>query len=84
MVGHGGKPAMPHYSFKISHGSEPHTNCASECPNDNAAKNEAAGVFADMARDVAYQIQHIPDWQIEVANHAGKTIFKIQINAESK
>jgi hypothetical protein len=74
---------MPHYSFNISQGDQPRTSSVSDCPDDNAAKKEAAGMFADMARDVSDQLQSRPDWQIEVVDDAGKSIFKIKLTAES-
>lgn len=74
---------MPHYSFRISQGGQPQTNSTSDCPDDDAAKKEAAGMFADMARDISSQLQSMPDWQIEVSDEAGKSIFKIKLTAES-
>jgi len=74
---------MPHYSFRISQGDQPHPSIASECLNDDAAKGEASGTFADLARDISIRLQSAPDWQIEVADHAGKPIFRIKISAES-
>jgi hypothetical protein len=46
-------------------------------------KKEAAGMFADMARDISSQLPSIPDWQMEVVDDAGKLIFKIKLTAES-
>jgi hypothetical protein len=74
---------MPHYSFRISQGGQAQTNSVSDCFDDDAAKKEAAGMFADMARDISSQLQSIPDWQIEVSDGAGKSIFKIKLTAES-
>jgi hypothetical protein len=74
---------MPHYSFRISQGGKPHPNIASEYPNDDAAKGEASGTFADMARGISECLQSTPDWQIEVTDDTGKSIFRIKISAES-
>jgi hypothetical protein len=74
---------MPHYSFRTSRGDQPQTNIASTCPDDDAAKKEAAGMFADMARDISSQLQSIPDWQIEFSDDAGKSFFRIKLTAES-
>ena len=73
---------MPHYSFRITQGDQLHTNSSSECPDDDAAKKEAAGMFADMARDLSERLQSTPDGQIEVMDDAGKSIFRIMISAE--
>jgi hypothetical protein len=74
---------MPHYSFRISRGGQCQTNTASDCLDDDAAKKEAAGMFADMARDISSQLQSIQDWQIEVSDDAGKSFFRIKLTAES-
>jgi hypothetical protein len=74
---------MPHYSFRTSQGDQPRTNTASNCPDDDAAKKEACGMFADLARDISDQLQSNPDWQIEVVDDVGKSIFRIKLTAES-
>jgi hypothetical protein len=74
---------MPSYFFKIGplRGDDlPVTT--SRCPNDQAAKNEAAGMFADMARDIADDLQSAPDWQIVVSNEGGKSIYTIKVSAQ--
>jgi hypothetical protein len=81
MAGHEGKPAMPHYSFTITYGGQSQPSSTSDCLNDDAAKKEAAGMFADMARDISKEMQSIHDWQMDVTDAAGKTIFKIRITA---
>jgi hypothetical protein len=40
-------------------------------------------MFADMAREISDQLQSNPDWQIEVVDDAGKSIFRIKLTAES-
>jgi hypothetical protein len=74
---------MPNYSFRINRSDQPQTNSTADCRNDDAAKKEAAGMFADMSRDISSQLQSIPDWQIEVVDDAGKSIFRIKLSAES-
>jgi len=39
-------------------------------------------MFADMARDISSQLQSGHDWKIDVADAAGKTIFRIKVTAE--
>jgi hypothetical protein len=56
---------------------------SSEWPDDDAAQLEAAGMFADLARDIADELQSNREWKIEVADEAGKPIFRIGVLAES-
>jgi hypothetical protein len=77
------RTVIPHYSFRITQGGQPRTSTASDCPDDDAAKKEALGMFADMAREISDQLQSNPDWQIEVVDDAGKSIFRIKLTAES-
>ena len=74
---------MPHYFFRTTQSGEPQTSSSTSWPDDDAAKKEAAGMFADWARDVSERLLSNPDWQIEVANEAGKSVFKIKLTAES-
>jgi hypothetical protein len=39
-------------------------------------------MFGDMARDIAAELPSNPKWQIEVADEAGKTIFRLSVLAE--
>jgi hypothetical protein len=73
---------MPLYSFTISQDGQPQPSNTSECPDESAAKREASGMFADMARDISER--PTPDWQIKVTDDAGKSIFKITVTAESQ
>jgi hypothetical protein len=74
---------MPRYSFSVSQGGPPqHTS--DDCPDDDAAKREASGMFADMARGISKRLQLHPDWQIDVADDAGESIFKIKVAAEHR
>jgi hypothetical protein len=38
---------------------------------------------ADMARDVAGDLENNPEWQIEVTDESGKPIFRLSLLAES-
>jgi len=73
---------MPRYSFTISRGGQSQPSSVADCLDDDAAKKEAAGMFADMARDISGQLQSVRDWQIDVQDDAGKTIFRIKVAAE--
>ena len=39
-------------------------------------------MFADLARDIAGELQSNPEWEIEVGDAAGKPIFRLSILAE--
>jgi hypothetical protein len=74
--------AMPQYSFRINQGARSKPSVAADCPDDGAARREAGGMFADMARDVASDLENNPEWQMEVANESGKPIFRLRIFGE--
>jgi hypothetical protein len=74
---------VPRYSFTVSAGGQAQPTNTSECQDSDVAKREASGMFADMARDISRQLPLGADWQIAVADDAGKSIFKIMVTAES-
>lgn len=74
---------MPMYSFTVS-SHRGQTPSVSDCVNDDAAKREAAGMFADVARDIAKDLQSAPEWQIEVSDDAGRSIYTIKVTAGSR
>jgi hypothetical protein len=73
---------MPRYVFKTRHCERPEPSITTDCPDNDAAQREAVGMFVDTARDVASQLQTNPKWQIEVADEAGKIIFRLSVLAE--
>jgi uncharacterized protein DUF6894 len=76
---------MPRYSFTIVQGGQLRPSNSFDYKDDGAAKKEAAGTFADMSRSISERLElDDSDWQIEVADEAGKSIFKIKVAAESK
>jgi hypothetical protein len=74
--------SMPRYAFRTRHGERSEQSVKSDCLDDDAAQREAAGMFADTARGIASELQSNPKWQIEVADEAGKTIFRLSVLAE--
>jgi hypothetical protein len=74
---------MANYTFRIRQGEPSKRSVASDWPNDGAARREAEGMFADMARDVAGDLEKHPNWQMEVADESGKPIFRLSLLAES-
>jgi hypothetical protein len=75
--------AMANYTFRIRQGGRSKRSVASDLPNDGAARREAEGMFADMARDVAGDLEKHPEWQMEVADESGMPIFRLSLLAES-
>jgi hypothetical protein len=73
---------MPEYVFRTRRGERAEPTITTNCPDNDAAQREAAGMFVDMARDIAGELQSNPEWQIEVADEAGKTIFRLSVLAE--
>jgi hypothetical protein len=74
---------MATYTFRIEQGERSKRSVTSDWPNDGAARREAKGMFADLARDVAGNLEEHPEWQIEVSDQSGKTIFRLSLLAES-
>jgi hypothetical protein len=74
---------MANYTFRIRQGGCSKRSVASDWPNDGAARREAEGMFADMARDVAGNLEKHPEWKMEVADESGKPIFRLSLLAES-
>ncbi|WNV12776.1 DUF6894 family protein [Tardiphaga sp. 709] len=74
---------MPDFYFKIGGGF---SNIDHVGPIDVidklAAREEAASVLADFARDIAIKLTVIPEWSIEVLDEFGKPIFRIRVIAE--
>jgi hypothetical protein len=75
-------PRMPRYAFNTHHGERSEQSVTSDCLDDDAAQRETAGMFGDTARGIAIELQSNPKWQIEVADEAGKIIFRLRVIAE--
>lgn len=73
---------MPRYSFRISRNGTSESGSIAECSGDGAAREEAAGMFADYARSVAEDLEECPQWQLEVANETDEPIL-LTVLAES-
>jgi hypothetical protein len=73
---------MANYTFRIRQCDQSKPSVSADCADNNAAQREAAGMFADMARDIARELQSNPKWEIEVGDPAGRSIFRLSILAE--
>jgi hypothetical protein len=74
---------MPSYTFEIRQGGRSKRSVSSDCSDHDAAQVEAAGMFVDMARDIADELPSNPEWKIEVTDEAGEPFFRLSILAES-
>jgi hypothetical protein len=72
---------MPIYSFEISHGQSSNAVTSAHL-NNQAAQREALAMVADLARDIVGTLETSPEWQVTVADDAGKPIFVIKISAD--
>jgi hypothetical protein len=73
---------MPDYTIHIHQGPDMSSDIVS-LPDVDAARREAAAVFADLARDIASNLSQHPAWRIEVMEPAGEIVFKLGLLAES-
>jgi hypothetical protein len=71
---------MPDYTIHIHHGPDTASHTVS-MPDFYAARREASGVFADLARDIVSELPDQPDWSVELTE-AGRTVFRITILVE--
>ena len=75
---------MPRYQFRVRQGK--FSNGASveaAFEGTEAAWNEAAAVFADLARDIVSDLRAEPEWLLEATDEAGQAVFRFRIVAES-
>jgi hypothetical protein len=75
---------MPDFYFQIRSA----TQCAPSgepvrLPDAATARNEAAAMFADFARDIAADLAGNPAWQLEVLDGDGRAVFRIKLVAET-
>ena len=78
---------MPRYSFTIVQGGQlrPSNSSADSAQTTAQAIKRPPGTFADMSRGISERLElDDSDWQIEVADEAGKSIFRIKVAAEFK
>ena len=73
---------MTHYTFRFRQGS-----CSNDVgvdlPDDDAARDEAAAVCADMIRDIIKRLGDSPEWRLEVAGKSGTVRHRFRLTAES-
>jgi hypothetical protein len=73
---------MPRFGFHIRHGD--HSSAHNiDLPDARAAHIEATMICRDMARDAAAQLNETPEWQIDVSDESGKSLFRLRLLTES-
>ena len=75
---------MPTYFFHIRHGK--YASALSdgiELPDLEAARQEAAFMCSDMARDIVSALGDSPEWRMEVSDDTGRKLYRLTLLAES-
>jgi len=53
-----------------------------DLPDTEAARKEAAFIFADLLRDVALKFNDCPEWRMEVTDEFGNSVMRLKVKAE--
>ena len=75
---------MPTYFFHIRQGK--YASALSdgiELPDLEAARQEAAMMCSDMARDIVRELGQSPEWKMEVSDRDGRKLYRLTLLAES-
>ena len=74
---------MPTYFFHIRHGKYASVlPDGIELPDLEAARQEAALMCSDMARDIVSELGESPEWRIEVTDDTGKKLYRLTLLSE--
>lgn len=74
---------MPTYFFHIRHGKYASASPDGiELSGPEAARQEAAMMCSDMARDIVSELGDNPEWRMEVTDAAGKKLYRLTLLAE--
>jgi hypothetical protein len=72
---------MPRYRFQVRRGKFSNgSSVEATLEGAGAAWKEAAGICADLARDI---VSAEPEWLLEVTDEAGEPLFKFRFAAEA-
>jgi hypothetical protein len=74
---------MPEYRFRISNSGGQFPASTRILSDKHAAHREGLATFADLARDIAGELQPGSEWRMEIADESGKPIFKLTFASES-
>jgi hypothetical protein len=73
---------MPSYSVRIHHGDYSSTGTV-DLPDDDAARQEASAVCADLIRGVIPSLTAGREYRLEVADQTGTVLRVLRLTAES-
>ncbi|MDB5504126.1 MAG: hypothetical protein JWR89_4028 [Tardiphaga sp.] len=74
---------MPTYFFHIRQGKYASSTADGiELADVDAARQEAAMMCSDMARDIVSELDESPEWQMEVTDASGKIVYRLTLLAE--
>lgn len=74
---------VPHFSLHVVQGRFSNTGIEAVFENGEAARQEAISICAALARDIIVDMPLDSEWRMEVADEAGKPVFKFRILAET-
>jgi hypothetical protein len=73
---------MQRFSFQVTDGGGAHAKVVSVLRNAKAARLEGTAICSDLARDIFYKISTAADWQLLVADEAGKTVCRFRVSED--
>jgi hypothetical protein len=74
---------MPEYVFKLRSSRRQFPALTKFLSDKQAAYREGVATFADLARDIANDLQPNSEWRLEIADELGKPIFRLTVSSES-
>jgi hypothetical protein len=74
---------MPLFSFRIVHGQQSYPGLTNSFPNKLDAQREALTIFADLARDIARELESNIEWRMDVVDESGNCFFRLKLMAEA-
>jgi hypothetical protein len=74
---------MQEYSFRISNSRRRIPALTNFLSDEHVAYQEGLATFANLARDIANDLQPNSEWRMEIADGLGKPIFILRFSSES-
>ena len=75
---------MPRFLFKVQQGKLPAAFVLEGVHSDKvAARREALGICADLAKDIVSSLTSDPEWRLDVLDEFGAPVFRIRLLAEA-
>ncbi len=70
---------MPMFSIRVGQGRAPTTEIKTVFADDGAARTGALAICADLGRDIFALQTPGSEWQMDVMNDSGKSVFQIRL-----